>query len=80
MLRLSCVTLGVRDFSSAVSGTEHSRRTREKPLVPRVLLCGQWADLWPFYGLYCKLFSLYLKVFIERNPFIFVGYEISLFI
>ena len=38
------------------------------------LLCGQWADLWPFYGLFCKLFSLYKKVFIERNPFIFVGY------
>ena len=34
-------TLGARDFSSAVSGfstanTENSRRTREKPLVPRV--------------------------------------------
>ena len=38
------------------------------------LLCGQWADLWPFYGLYCKLFSLYIEVFIERNPFSFVGY------
>ena len=38
------------------------------------LLCGQWADLWPFYGLFCKLFSLYIKVFIERNPYIFVGY------
>ena len=22
------------------------------------LLCGPWADLWPFYGLYCKRFSL----------------------
>ena len=41
------ITLGARDFSSAVSGfcqvfivpsanTENSRRTREKPLVPRV--------------------------------------------
>ena len=25
------------------------------------LLCGPWADLWPFYGLYCKRFSLYIK-------------------
>ena len=24
------------------------------------LLCGPWADLWPFYGLYCKRFSLYM--------------------
>ena len=22
------------------------------------LLCGPWADLWPFCGLYCKRFSL----------------------
>ena len=53
------VTLGARDFSSAVSGfcqvfivtrpkmcrpsanTENSRRTREKPLVPRVNSGGQ---------------------------------------
>ena len=21
------------------------------------LLCGPWADLWPFYGLYCKRVS-----------------------
>ena len=21
------------------------------------LLCGPWADLWPFYGLYCERFS-----------------------
>ena len=26
------------------------------------LLCGPWADLWPFYGLYCKRFSLYINV------------------
>ena len=26
------------------------------------LLCGPWADLWPFYGLYWKRFSLYIKV------------------
>ena len=24
------------------------------------LLCGPWADLWPFYELYCKRFSLYM--------------------
>ena len=24
------------------------------------LLCGPWADLWPFNGLYCKRFSLYI--------------------
>ena len=23
------------------------------------LLCGPWADLWPFYEKYCKRFSLY---------------------
>ena len=26
------------------------------------LLCGPWADLWPFNGVYCKQFSLYVKV------------------
>ena len=26
------------------------------------LLCGPWADLCPLYGLYCKRFSLYIKV------------------
>ena len=25
------------------------------------LLCGPWVDLWAFYGLYCKRFSLYIK-------------------
>ena len=30
------------------------------------LLCGQWTDLWPFYGLYGKRFSLYIKV---RKPY-----------
>ena len=25
------------------------------------LLCGSWADLWPFYGLCCKRFSLYIN-------------------
>ena len=24
------------------------------------LLCGLWANLWPFYGLYCKRISLYI--------------------
>ena len=39
------------------------------------LLCGPWADLWPFYGLYCKLFSLYINVYgyIERKPFTVVS-------
>ena len=27
------------------------------------LLCGQWADLWPFFGWYCKRFSLYIKAY-----------------
>ena len=27
------------------------------------LLCGPQADLWPFYGFLCKLFSLYIKVY-----------------
>ena len=27
------------------------------------LLCGPWADLWPFCRLYCKQFSLYLKFY-----------------
>ena len=31
------------------------------------LLCGPWADLWPFNGLYCKRFSLYITG--ERKPF-----------
>ena len=26
------------------------------------LLCGPWADLWPFNGQYCKRFSLYIKI------------------
>ena len=31
------------------------------------LLCGPWADLWPFYGLYCKRFSLSIHVHMERE-------------
>ena len=62
-----------------VSVTYENERISHKMCVTS-LLGGQWADLWPFCGLYCKLFSLYIKVFIERNPFIFVGYEISLFV
>ena len=27
------------------------------------LLCGPRAELWPFYGLLCKRFSLYIKVY-----------------
>ena len=27
------------------------------------LLCGLWADLWPFYGFLCERFSLYIKVY-----------------
>ena len=27
------------------------------------LLCGLWADLWPFYGFLCERFSLYMKVY-----------------
>ena len=50
------------------------------------LLGGPWADLCPFYGLYCKRSSLYIKVygkplyrektvFIKTHKtFIFVGY------
>ena len=34
-----------------------SEITLHKMLVTS-LLCGPWADLWPFYGLYCKRFSL----------------------
>ena len=58
-LGLRNITLGARDFASAVSGfcqvfivtrapsanTEHSRRAREKPLVPRV----RWSfHMWLF--------------------------------
>ena len=36
------------------------------------LLCGPLADLWPFYGFLCKLFSLYIKVYqgwaLHRRP------------
>ena len=35
------------------------------------LLCGPWAELWPFYGFLCKRFSLYIKVYqgwaLQRN-------------
>ena len=30
--------------------------------------CGLWADLWPFYWLYCKRFSLYIKVYQGWGP------------
>ena len=32
------------------------------------LLCVPWADLWPFNGLYCKRFSLYIKVYQAWSP------------
>ena len=28
---------------------------------------GSWADLWPFYGLYCKRFSPSLKLFLLKS-------------
>ena len=36
-----------------------------KPYIKCVtpLLCGPWAHLWPFYGLYCKRFSLSIKIY-----------------
>ena len=27
------------------------------------LLCGPWADLWPFHGFLCERFSVYIKVY-----------------
>ena len=30
------------------------------------LPCGPWADLWPFFGLYCKWFSLYWFIPLNR--------------
>ena len=32
-------------------------------LYMKSVLRLSWADLWPFYGLYCKRFSLYVKVY-----------------
>ena len=32
------------------------------------LLCGPRTDLCPFYGFLCKRFSLYIKVYIHKNP------------
>ena len=58
-----------------VSVTYENERTSIKKqltlheLCVTSLLCGPWADLWPFYGLYCKRFSLYIKVNKERKPF-----------
>ena len=31
------------------------------------LLCGPWADLWPFNGLYSERFSLYIKVYLYHK-------------
>ena len=39
----------------------HCRVTLYKMCVTSLLYCP-WADLWPFYELYCKRFSLYIKV------------------
>ena len=33
----------------------------------RPLLCGPWADLWPFFGMYCKRFSLYWFIPLKRG-------------
>ena len=38
------------------------------------LLCGPWADLWPFYGFLCKRFSLYIKVFFPYKSLYFECY------
>ena len=35
----------------------------------KCVLRGPWADLWPFYGLYSKRFSLSINLYIERKPF-----------
>ena len=42
--------------------TNKKQHTLHKVSVT-TLLWGLWADLWPFYGLYCKRFSLYVKVY-----------------
>ena len=33
------------------------------------LLGGPRADLWPFYGWYCKRFSLYVKVYRRKTGY-----------
>ena len=49
-----------------VSVTYENERISLKNSLPYIkcvtsLLCGPWADLWPFCGLYCKWFPLYTK-------------------
>ena len=45
------------------------------------LLCGPWADPWPFYGLYCKRFSLPSKVYYREikpvpiTPYLINGHK-----
>ena len=48
--------------------TYENQRISTKNSLPYIkcvtsLLCGPWADLWPFYGLYCKRFSLYIELY-----------------
>ena len=43
---------------------ENERISRKNSLLyMKCVLRLSWADLWPFYGLYCKRFSLYVKVY-----------------
>ena len=43
----------------------------------RSLLGGPWADLWPFYGLCSKRFSLYIKLY-NREKTVYVSVKSKL--
>ena len=42
-----------------------------------ILLCGPWADLFPFYGLYCKRFSVHIMVYQGVCVWGVVGWEVG---
>ena len=56
--------MGKKPIASVTYKNERiSKKKNSLPYIKCVLrlscTCGPWADLWPFYGKYCKRFSLY---------------------
>jgi len=70
----------------------NKKQLTSRKMCVTFLLYGQWADLWLFYGLYCKRFSLGNHTGKQKhttlarladfylNPFTFVGYRNNCFL
>ena len=47
-----------KDFNKKINKIKKKKQRTLHKMCVTSFLCGLWADLWPFYWLYCKRFSL----------------------